>query len=426
MSKYLPFFLLVLLACSLNAPAQPVVLDRVVAVVGKEPILLSDLTDKVAFYIFNNKIDPETPGLQKDVLDLMINEKLIITSALEDTNISVTEDEITNELDAVVAQRIQQLGSERKVEEVYGMPISRMKREYRDDMRKQLLATKHQQLKFSKITVSKREVEEFYNQFRDSLPRVPEEYELYHIVRSPGVGASVRERKMKQAEALADSVRAGADFADIARRYSQDLGTAKSGGDLPFVRRGEFVREFEEAAFALKDSQISPAVETSFGIHIIQMLERRGESIHVRHILLRMDRDSASINEAKALLASYKDSIAGGQTFFELAKKYSGDARTSSVGGYLGRVTAEQLDAPTVEKLKTLGEGDISDPIEVGTGGEGGYQILYVKRRIPEHAMSLTDDWARLEQMATSYKSNREFRTWIDELRKNVYWETRL
>lgn len=420
----LSLFLLMILA----APAltQPTVLDRVVAVVGKEPILLSDLNDKIAFYVFNNKIDPETPGLQKDVLDLMINEKLIVTSALEDTNISVSEDEVTNELDAVVAQRIQQLGSEKKVEEVYGMPISRMKREYRDEMRKQLLATRHQQMKFGKITVSKREIEEFFTQFRDSLPRVPEEFELYHIVRSPGVGPAVRERRKQQIEELADSIRSGADFADLARRYSQDVGTAKSGGDLPFVRRGEFVKEFEEAAFALKDSQLSPPIETKFGIHLIQMLERRGESIHVRHILLKMERDSASIGETMAFLASMRDSVRNGRSFFELAKLYSEDTRTSSVGGYLGRVTADQLDARLVDTLQALKEGGISNPVEVESGGQSAYQVVYLKRRIPEHAMSMEQDWTRLEQMTVSYKNNREFRAWIDQLRKNVYWETRL
>jgi len=424
MNKLLPLMLVCLLTCS--AGAQPEVLDRVVAIVGKEPILLSDLTDKVNFYVFNNKIDPRTPGLQHEVLDMMINEKLLITKAMEDTNITVTEDEVTNELDAVIAQRVQQFGSEQRVEQAYGMPISRMKREYRDDMKKQLMASKLQQLKLSKITVSKREVEEFYAQYKDSLPRVPEEFELYHIVKTPTVGKAMRARTLALANALIDSLHGGADFADLARRYSQDQGTAQGGGDLPFVRRGEFVKEFEEAAFALKVHQISAPIETKFGIHIIEMLERRGESIHVRHILLKMDTDSTAIQETKAFLVSLKDSVREGRSFSELAKKYSEDANTAQVGGYLGRVTSQQLDDQLLNVLKTMKDGESSDPVEVTSGATKGYQIVYLKERVPEHAMSLESDWSRLEQFATSYKSNKELRDWIAEIRKEVYWESRL
>ena len=123
-----------------GAFSQPTVLDRIVAVVGKECVLLSDLNAQVEFYVFNNRIDANTPGLQKQVLDAMINDKLILTKALEDTNITVTDDEVVNQLDALIAQRIQQAGSEQKLEEIYGMPISKMKREFRDEMRSLLRA----------------------------------------------------------------------------------------------------------------------------------------------------------------------------------------------------------------------------------------------------------------------------------------------
>jgi peptidyl-prolyl cis-trans isomerase SurA len=119
-----------------NTVAQPTVVDRVVAVVGKEPILLSDLNAQIELFVFTNRVDPNTPGLREQVLDALMNEKLILAKALDDTNVVVTEDEVNNELDAQIAQRVQQLGSEKKVEEAFGMPLARLKREYRDGMRK--------------------------------------------------------------------------------------------------------------------------------------------------------------------------------------------------------------------------------------------------------------------------------------------------
>src|SRR5713101_3723857 len=141
--------------------AQPEVIDRIVAVVGKEPILLSDLNAQAEFYAFNNHVDPSTPGLKQQVLEALINEKLMLAKALEDTTITVTEDEVTSQLDALVAQRVQQAGSEKKVEELYGMPISKMKRECRDETRKRLLVQYLQEAKFGSIKPSRREVEEF-------------------------------------------------------------------------------------------------------------------------------------------------------------------------------------------------------------------------------------------------------------------------
>ena len=140
---------------------QAQVLDRIVAVVGKEYILESDLNAQTEFFAFNNKVDPTMPGLKEQVLDAMVNEKLVLSEALVDTNLSVTDDEVSQQLDAVIAQRIAlpQVGSEKRLEEMYGMPISKMKREFRDDMRKQLLVQKLQQSRFGSLGVSRREVE---------------------------------------------------------------------------------------------------------------------------------------------------------------------------------------------------------------------------------------------------------------------------
>jgi peptidyl-prolyl cis-trans isomerase SurA len=426
--KHLNIFaaLVALLSLFNCANAQPTVVDRIVAVVGKEPILLSDLQAQTQFYIMNKTVDPNSPTLQQEVLDAMINDKLFLAKALEDTTITVTDDEITNELDALLAQRVQQAGSEKRLEEIYGIPLSKMKREYRDEMRKQLYSRKLQQAKFGDIAASRKDVEDFFTQYKDSLPRVPEELELYHIFKIPKVSDNAKNAVKEKARKILDSIRAGGDFADFAKRYSDDKGSGRDGGDLNFVRRGEFVKEFEEVVFSLKEKEIPDPVETPFGIHIVQLLERRGEQVHARHILFKIPEDSTSIKTTIDYLNSLKDSLKQGESFYSLAKKYSDDKETAPVGGLIGKYPVTQLDESILSTVKNMKEGDISEPVEVAQGSAKGYHIIYLKLRIPEHTMNLTDDWSRLEQLAINFKRTNEIQKWIKQLRDEIYWDVRL
>jgi peptidyl-prolyl cis-trans isomerase SurA len=408
------------------AISQQTVLDRVVAVVGRECILLSDLSDQTSFYALNNRIDPATPGLREQVLQAMIDDKLILARAQEDTTINIREEDVTSQLDALIAQRIQQVGSEKKLEELYGMPISKMKREFREETRKRLMEQALQQGKFSDVTVSRREVEEFYTMYRDSLPVVPEELELYHIFKLPKISDAARAATMSKAQRMLDSIKAGADFGDIARRYSEDKGTAPFGGDLGFARRGQFLKEFEEAVFSLKENQLANIVETPLGLHIMQLVERRGESVHARHILFRIERTPADEDSTKVILRALKDSALHGENFSELAKRHSEDKESGPLGGLLGRFSITQFDKSLLETVKNLKEGDISDPVEVTYGISKGYHVVYLKKRIPEHAINLADDWKRLETLATNFKRNREYQEWLKQLRTEIYWDIRL
>ncbi|MBI1807234.1 MAG: peptidylprolyl isomerase [Ignavibacteria bacterium] len=417
---------LFLALCLQSMVAQPLVIDRIAAIVGKEPILLSDVNAQTEYYAFANHTDPNTPGLKQQVLDAMINEKLMLAKALEDTTIMVSEDMVTNQLDALIQQRIQQAGSEKKLEEVYSMPISRMKREFRDETRKQLLVQQLQQTKFGDLQASRREVEEFFTQYKDSLPNVPEELELYHMYKIPKIGEVTKNVLKAKLLQIADSIKAGGDFAAFAKRYSEDGGTASAGGDLGFVRRGEFFKEFEEAVFSLQDNQLSSVIETPLGLHIIQLLERRGEQVHPRHILLKFKNDTTQVEFTIAFLKGLKDSVAHGVSFSDLAKRYSDDKESGPLGGYLGRLPVSQFDQSLLETVKGLKEGEISDPVPVTSGQSSGYQIIFLKKRVPEHLMNLTDDWKRVEQHATSYKRSIEYQKWLKQLRSEIYWDIRL
>ena len=202
-------FLLVLWSFVLpaGAPAQET-LDKIAAVVDNEVILLSELDAQVQFFVLNNRLDPNTPGVREQVLESMITEKLILAKAIEDS-VAVTDDEVQQQLDAVIQQRIQQVGSESRLEELYGMPLSRIRREFRDDMRKQLLAQRTRQQKFGGLQVGRFEVEEFYRSYRDSLPRVPEEVQLVHIFVTPRVGDADKGGARELLLRLRDSILAG-------------------------------------------------------------------------------------------------------------------------------------------------------------------------------------------------------------------------
>jgi peptidyl-prolyl cis-trans isomerase SurA len=426
MKRLLPILFAGSMICAATeANAQRRVLDRIVAVVDREIITESELNSQVEFFVFNNRIDRNAPNLRKQVLEAMLNEKLILAKAVEES-VVVSDEEVQQQLDAMIQQRVQQVGSERRLEELYGMSIGRMKREFREEMRKQILVSRLQQTKFSNVQVTRREVEEFYTAYKDSLPKVPEEVELYHIFVLPKAGEEMKTQVRTKAQKILDSLKQGGNFADFARRYSEDPGSASAGGDLGFIRRGQLVKEFEEAVFRLRENEFSNIVETSFGFHIIQLLERRGESVRARHILFKITRDESAEQNTITFLKALRDSILQGKSFTTLAKHHSEDAETSPVGGYLGTFTVDQLEQSLASTVKTLKAGEISEPVPVRFGTRTGFHIVYLKSRVPEHTMNLTDDWKRIENIAANMKRNTEYLAWIEELKKDIYWEIRL
>jgi peptidyl-prolyl cis-trans isomerase SurA len=294
-------------------------------------------------------------------------------------------------------------------------------------MRKNILTQRMQQQRYGSTTVGRRQVEEFYAQFKDSLGKVPEEVELAHIYVKPGFDKTAHEAARAKAQALLDSIKAGADFGGLAKRHSEDAGSATRDGDLGFVRRGQFVKEFETAVFALSDNQISDLVETEFGIHIIQLMERRGDAVHPRHILIRVPRTESSDQAAISLLDSLRTAVLAGANFAELARKYSQDESTSSMGGDLGTAELESIpDKSLYATVQGMKAGEISKPEKLTVGNNYGYHIVWMKRRTPAHTLSLETDYQRLESIALNYKRTKDYQVWLDELRAKIYWQSRL
>lgn len=261
-------------------------LDKIVAVVGNEIILQSELHLQAAYVAAQRNIEPDSEKLKQTILERMIEEKLLYAQAELDT-IQVSDQDVEMQLENQLNFFISQYGSQDRLEQAYGMGIDKIKRELRDEVRKSLMSQMVQQKEFGQIEVTRREVREFFETNKDSLGTIPEKFELKHIFINPQKSDRLKIRAKEFANTLLDSIKNGADFAKLASENSDDPGSAKQGGDLGFVKRGVFFPEFEAAAFQLEEGELSDVIETPVGFHIIQMLERRGESIKTRHILVK-------------------------------------------------------------------------------------------------------------------------------------------
>lgn len=412
---------LALIAGAASAQTKPV-LDEIAAVVGNEIILKSEVDYQVQLAAYQNKLNPDDPALRKRILEAMVDDKLILTQAILDS-VTVSDDDVNRQLDARIQNLIKQVGSQEKVEQIYGMSISKIRNEFKEDMRKQLIIDKEKDNKFGDMKVSPLEVRNFYNQYKDSLQEVPEEVTLSHIFMVPKPSGKAREEAYAKAEALQDSLKHGADFAELAKKYSQDPGSASDGGDLGWAKRGQFVPEFEHAVYALKPGEISGIVETQFGFHIIQLLQRRGDLVHARHILITIPHLTSDDDSVITELDTLRERAMHGVSFALVARTYSEDKDTRDLGGDLGTVSVDQLEPSFLKTVNELKVGEISKPVKVNVGKTYGYHIVYLRDRIPAHKVNLNEDYSRLEKMALSMKQNEAYTNWIEQLKKQVYWK---
>jgi peptidyl-prolyl cis-trans isomerase SurA len=415
----------ILILCSFISGQET--LDRIVAVVDDEIILQSELNLQVAYLAAQRNIDPNDSKLQSTILNRMIEEKLLYAQAALDS-IIISDEEVNASLENQLNYFISQYGSQEKLEQVYGMTIDKIKRELRDEVRKSLMSNRVQQKHFSQIDVTRREVEEFYNTYKDSLALIPEKFELAHIFINPQKGERLKAKAREFAESLLDSIKNGGDFAALAKKYSDDPGSAAKGGELGFVKRGVFFPEFEAAAFQLEEGELSEVVESPVGFHIIQMLERRGESIKTRHILIKVKSDDEADLRAIEQLNEIRDSLMQGEKSFEyFARKYSDDQETAKMGGKLGTFEVSQLDKTLRDRVYGMSIGEISFPKRLELDNKSyGYHIIKVVNRTPEHKATLEGDYEELKRLAMYHKRQKLYKEWINELKDKIYWEVRI
>ncbi len=429
MSKFsaVSIVLLLILCSSLLSQVQPregSSLDRIAAIVGDEIIMQSDV-DGQLYYMsqYDNTIDVNDKAAKSKILEGMIDQLLMVNKAKLDS-VQISEDEVNQRMEVHLQSEVQRFGSEKRVEQVYGMSLPRIKNDIREKIKQNLLVTNLLQLKFVDIKSSQKEVEEFYESKQDSLPMLPPAIELYHIVKIVKANTDQKKNTYDLSRKVRDSILAGGSFADFAKRYSSDPGTVNSGGDLGWFEKGKLFPEFEKAAFNLSTGELSMPVETPYGFHIIQTLEKKPDAINTRHILFKIGQADSDVDEAINKLKEIKKRVEAGESFQTLAKELSDDKESRGFGGLIGKLPVSDLPEPVRLLVDSLKEGGVSDPLAYKNDPtEPSYHIVYVKKFIKEHKANLNDDYREIELMSIEYKKRRMYADWLVQLRKELYWE---
>jgi peptidyl-prolyl cis-trans isomerase SurA len=383
--------------------------------------LQSDIEGRIAMFLQQNpKVNPSDPELRKQVLESLINERLMVTKAVEDS-IAVMDEEINQSLDFMMQNLMQTYGSEKRVEDLYGMSISRIRKNYRDEVRKQLLVERLQQQKFMGVKCTNREVEDFYNQYRDSIRAIPASVELAHIVKHIKPSADAKEEVKRLALKIRDSILKGVDFAELAKRHSGDPGSASTGGDLGWVDKGKFVAEYERAAYDLQSGETSQPIESPFGFHIIQTIEKRKDASHTRHILLKLGGSADDKSRVEKILIDLKERVEKSESFEDLAKQYSDEKETQGFGGSMGVIELNRLPADLKSIVETLPEGGVSQPLPyMADPTKPSLHIILKKKNIAEHSPSLSSDFKKIEQMALQQKQAKLMDSFLKDLRDAI------
>lgn len=421
MLKYFVSSIVIVLSAFSLYAQQSQVLDKIIATVGREIVLQSDIEGRIAMFLQQNpKVNPSDPELRKQVLESLINERLMVTKAVEDS-IAVMDEEINQSLDFMMQNLMQTYGSEKRVEDLYGMSVSRIRKNYREEVRKQLLVERLQQQKFMGVKCTNREVEDFYNQYRDSIRVIPASVELAHIVKHIKPSADAKEEVKRLALKIRDSILKGVDFAELAKRHSGDPGSASTGGDLGWVDKGKFVAEYERAAYDLQSGETSQPIESPFGFHIIQTIEKRKDASHTRHILLKLGGSADDKNRVEKILTDLKERVEKNESFEELAKQYSDEKETQGFGGSMGVIELNRLPADLKSIVETLPEGGVSQPLPyMADPTKPSLHIILKKKNIAEHSPSLSSDFKKIEQMALQQKQAKLMDSFLKELRDAI------
>lgn len=422
-------FFTLLFNCVGFVHAQPKgkIIDQVVAVVGNNLILQSDLDNELQQ--LKSQGNDSLPVDECTILEELLFQKLLVHQAELDS-VTVSDGQIEGELDQRMRYYVAQAGSEKKLEEFMGKSIAELKADYKEDLRKILLAKTMQGKITQEVKVTPADVRAFYNTIsKDSLPMVNSEVEICQIVKRPPVNEEVKAAVKEKLQKLRDRIVAGEDFAALAVLYSED-GSASFGGELGFKTRNELVSEFSAAGFTLQGKDVSPVIESQYGFHIIQMVERRGEQANLRHILLVPKVLSSDMLKAQQYLDSIKLVIEKDKMEFkDAANKFSDDAETKYNGGSIvnqnsgtTRFETSEMDAGlffTVDKLKV---GEVSAPVKFASNdGKQAYRILYLKERTAPHKANLKEDYQKLQNVALVKKQQKTVEAWVKKRRALTY-----
>jgi len=415
------------------AMAQPKhTLDKIAAVVGSSVVLQSDIELKYATYLAQG--NAANPDIKCQIAQSFITQKLLAAQAIIDS-VEVKDDEVDADIDRRMRGMIQRAGGQDRLEQFLGRSVIQYKDEIRPDIKEELVAEKMRQKITTDINTTPEDVKRFFNAIpKDSLPTFNKEVEVGEIQFNAKLNNSEKEAYRLKTEELRKRVTNGEDFGSLARLYSQDPGSAMQGGDLGFADRSTFVKEFAAWAFKLKAGEISPVFETDYGFHFLQVIERRGEQVHVRHILIIPAVTEASMQRAKAKADSVYQFTQKNKNidFSSFANYYSDNKETKYNGGMLLNadnvdtrttyIPTDRLDPQVALVVDTMKVGTLSKPILfTGADGKKSYKILFLKSSTNAHKANIVDDYPKIKSYATADKINRKVSEWFQKKRKQTF-----
>ncbi len=413
------------------------VLDKIIAKVDNYIILESDLQKAYLEAISQAQQGMETPTRCQIFESLLINKLMMAKSEID--SVIVSEAEVIIQTDQRFSMVLQQFGGdEETLIEAYGKTADQLKSEIQDAVKEQMVVQKMQGVITEGLEVSPNDVRQFYGSIpNDSLPFFSAEVTVGQIVKKPEVSQAEKDKVVEELLSIKQRILDGdADFASMATQYSEDPASAAQGGDLGFFKRGELAPEYEATVYELKPGEISDPVETMFGFHMIQLLERRGNTFNSRHILRIPTPSENDIEKAERYLDSLRQLIVEEKiTFAKAAKEYSDDRETSDNGGFFtdpgtgsNKLTLRTLEDPVLYfTLDSMEVGTLTQPIRYDdvdprTGrSEPGVRLLFYKERFPAHRANLSDDYEKLKAAARRKKEEEILSNWFVLAKEEVF-----
>jgi peptidyl-prolyl cis-trans isomerase SurA len=414
---------------SINAWAQPKIVEEIVAVVGDFVVLKSDLDAE--YEQAKASMDMYDGDLKCEVLNQLIIQKLYLHKGKVDSTYA-SEDRVNAEVDRRIQYYASQIGGEKKLEQYLGKSIAEYKLVMKPKIEQQMIAQQVQQQLVADVKASPTDVREFYNEIpKDSLPEFGEEVEVAQLVMAPKPSSFAKEYALEKIQGIRKDIMRGLyEFEHAAKSQSDDKGTAINGGEIGYFGRGQMVGAFERAAFKLPPDSISEVIETEYGYHIIQVIDRKGEKVNARHILIKpliVNSDfTALVKEMDSLVVEVKNERL---SWCKLATDYSSDPYTKDNCGYFTdpttgaqQVPEASLDPQVASTIASMQEGEFSKPQRfMQYDGTQAYRLVYLNKRYPAHRANLKDDYQKIQALAEEKKKDRVINDWVENYRKDVY-----
>jgi len=421
-------FLMVFMLSVFAGKSQGEVIDKVVAVVGENAIYYSDIENQYMQYIMQG-YTADGQSMRCSIFEELLFAKLLLNQAQIDS-IEISDEQVEAEMDRRLQYFISQIGSREKLEKYYNKSIIQIKSDLRTVIHDQMLSEQVKRGITADIHITPSEVKNYFRKIpKDSIFTVPSEIEYSQIIMVPKVTKEEKDFARQKLQGIRKRIVDGADFASMARIYSEDPGSAAKGGELGDFTRGVMFPEFEAAAFALQPGEISPIIETDAGFHILQLIKRKGDYINVRHILIQTKISPISLEKTKNLIDSVYQLIAGGKlTFEQAALLYSDDETKNNGGAAINPATGnrsfnpQQLDKNLFFVLDNMNVGEIEPPsIYQKDRNVRAFRIVRLDKRTKPHKASLETDYDLIQEAALSAKKTEQISKWIQDKTKRTY-----